>query len=400
VTAASGAATRESAGRTPATVVVGLAWAGAAFAAPLTGIRPWRSVPVSDFFVALAIIGMVLAPSCRRRQFPVHITTGLGLLAAGSLLGAAFARQPAASAASTAAFLFTAGGPPLAMGMWRPTRQELRRFFLLLLAGAVGNALYALAVSPTVAGRRLGLSSHPNSLGLVCLLGIAIAAGVTLSGRRAARLVGPVSAAILGAGLVVSGSRAALLGVAAALLAVIWFSSRWTMALAPVGARLAALVGVAVLVGIATAPVHHGLVRLAGDPSTAESDAERIEQLVGSLHRVESAPLTGVGLHEAQAAHDIYLQAFVAAGPLGLLGLALVIRGILDAARQGMAHAGLRPQDATLLAGLTAGYIGYLVAGAFQNSLSDRTVWVFVAGMLVLSRALIEHGESWEVAGR
>jgi hypothetical protein len=50
-----------------------------------------------------------------------------------------------------------------------------------------------------------------------------------------------------------------------------------------------------------------------------------------------------------------------------------------------------------LLAGLTAGYIGYLVAGAFQNSLSDRTVWVFVAGMLALSQLLREQGQPSEM---
>ena len=44
--------------------------------------------------------------------------------------------------------------------------------------------------------------------------------------------------------------------------------------------------------------------------------------------------------------------------------------------------------DRALLAGLAGGYVGYLVGAAFQNTLAERYVWLFVAGTLALAGGL------------
>ena len=44
--------------------------------------------------------------------------------------------------------------------------------------------------------------------------------------------------------------------------------------------------------------------------------------------------------------------------------------------------------DRALLAGLAGGYVGYLVGAAFQNTLAERYVWLFVAGTLALAGSM------------
>lgn len=352
------------------------------------------AVALYDILLVIAVVTTVLASTPRSPSVPAAfrpVIGGMALLGTAALLGAAFGREPSASVVSSASFAFTTLGPLVAVALWWPTLPELRSFFGLFLAGAVCSSAYAVVIGPTVAGRRLGLASHPNSLGLACVLGTGVALGFALARRGRPRLGPSACAGILAVGLLASGSRAALLGMAAMVPAVALVSSRRRVALAT--AAVAVLTVGAVVLGTARAPVHQALGRIGGDRSTSESDAQRLDQLAGSLDRVKDNPLTGVGLQEAQAAHSVYLQAVVAAGPLGLVGLVLAIGGVLVATRRGIASgrtAGTK--DGALMAGVTGAYIGYLVAGTFQNSLSDRTLWLFVAGTVALASGLTSAG--------
>jgi hypothetical protein len=84
----------------------------------------------------------------------------------------------------------------------------------------------------------------------------------------------------------------------------------------------------------------------------------------------------------------------VAAGPLGLIGLLVASASVLVAARASLAvEQEAESGDRALLVGLAGGYVGYLVAAAFQNSLSARYVWLYVAATLALARDL--HRNRW-----
>ncbi|HUR17532.1 MAG TPA: O-antigen ligase family protein [Acidimicrobiales bacterium] len=373
-----------------------VAWAAAVLFAPLNGIRINRAFSVSDGLIAFAVVATATSPTSRRKIRDVTadraLLIGLGLLTLGALIGSIFAPHPWTSLGGTARFVFISLSSVVAVGLWAPSRGTLRRFCVLWLSGATANALWALVVSPTVWGRRAGLASHPNSLGLVCVLGTGLALGFCLSDRGIPRRVAEASCALLAVGVVLSGSRAALLGLVTAVPVVLVLSSRRRLVLPTVAATL--LVGGAVLAGALHPPAHGSLGRLVGDRSTVESDASRDELLRRTGDRIKAHPLTGEGFQYAHEAHSIYLQALVAGGPLGLAGLALINGMALTAAWRALAaRREAVTGDHSVLAGLAGGYAGYLVAAAFQNSLGERHVWLYLAGATALARELRPMGQ-------
>jgi hypothetical protein len=97
----------------------------------------------------------------------------------------------------------------------------------LFTVGAAISAAVALANPGAYGqGRSLGLTNHPNHLGFSMLLAIALAVG-TLGSRSARhRIVAVVALPLLTLALLASGSRAALVGLAAWGIVVIALSRR------------------------------------------------------------------------------------------------------------------------------------------------------------------------------
>lgn len=379
-------------------VVVGLrslsvaAWGAAAFTAPLSGIRV-SALALSDVAVIIAV-GLTLASLVARRRpdataIPAGPLAGLGAIALGGVVATIHASDPSTGLAGVTTFVLGSAGPVVAMALWSPTRPQLRWFTSLWLAGAVTSALWAILVGPAVFGRRAGLTTHPNHLGIVCVLATGLALGMLVTRARQARAPALVALPPLLAALVLSGSRAAVVGVVAVVVAMAWLCRRFRLALRALAVVVA--FGVIVLGGLVEVPEQSGLGRLAGGRSSSESDTARAENLARSLERLERHPFTGEGFEFAEEAHNIYLQVAVAAGPLGVIGLVLVAGGVLRAIRLG-AWSLRRPVrgDRALLAGLGAGYTGYLVAGTFQNLLRDRYLWLYVAAALSLSSRLVD----------
>ena len=371
--------------------VVTLAWAVTMFTAPLNGIRVFRWLTLCDLMLAVAVAATAFSPRFSLRHLRTRdksgVLAGLALITLGGLIGSAFAADPAVSLLGTVGFFLTTAGVVGALLLWAPSRTHVRWFCGLWLAGAVVSALWAMLGGPTVAGRRLGLASHPNSLGLVCALGIGVAAAFVLAGPRMLRCLAGASCLVLVGGMLASGSRAALLGVVSAVLAVAVLSSRRQVVVC--SAAAAAVVGGVVLLGVVQTAGLDDVGRLAGDRSTVESDAQRLGQLGHSLERIKDRPLTGDGFQSARETHSIYLQVLVAAGPLGLIGLVGASGSLLVAARREITAEGAAVTgDHALLAGLAGGYVGYLIGAAFQNTLSERYVWLYVAGALALAGGL------------
>ena len=369
------------------------AWAGAAFTAPFNGVRITSFMALSDVFLLFAVAAMLpsLALGGRRPlRSSAHagVLVGLATIAVGGTVGTVFAVNPEASLVEIAKFVLGAVGSIIAMMLWAPRPSELRWFCALWLAGAVMSGLWAIALDATRAGRPAGLATHPNHLAITCLLGIGVALGFALDDRRrAARILGKFSCPLLIVALLVSASRAALVGLVIVVPAVALFAYRVRLAVR--AATLAGVLAVAALVGVIDVPAETGLGRLLGDETTVESDEGRIEHLARSVDRFERHPLTGEGFEFAQEAHNIYLQVLVAAGPLGLVGLSVVVGSVLTATKRGV-RAGSRNAraNAALLAGLAGGYAGYLITAAFQNILWDRYLWLYVAAALSMASHL------------
>jgi len=370
----------------PARRIVSWCWAATAFTAPMNGLRLSKYMSLGDVLLVVAVAATLVARGpapdgiAARPYGPV--LAGLAAIALGGLVGSLVAGPYGPDIPGVARFVFTTAGSIAALILWAPSGRRLRWFCATWVAGAVVSALWAITFSTTVASRPLGLASHPNNLGLTCLLAAGPALGLVLAPSRVRRRGALVAVGILLLGLAASGSRAAVIGACVMVPTVAALSSNLRLALRATIA--AVLLSLAVVVGVVHPSTDTGLGRVMGDRSTIESDAGRMEHLARSVDRVRSNPLTGEGFTRAGDAHNIYLQVLVAAGPLGLIGLVVAAGSILTAGL-GRLRLRLPGDDRALLAGLTAGYAGYLVASGFQNNLSQRYLWLYVAALVSLA---------------
>ena len=321
---------------------------------------------------ALLASGPRLRPSleCAR---PVLLA--VALIALGGLLASLASANPAASAFNVARLVVAAGGVVLALVLWSPGRNGVFALAWLWVASAVATSLWGLVVHQDVAGRAIGLSTHSNHLALAATMALGPALGLAAGLRGGRRLLPVACVAVLAAGILASGSRAALLGTGVVAIA---FAAGCPRALLPMAAALGgvALLSVTGVVDIGGANALGRLLGLDG-LGAAASDAERWLLLDAALDRLDLAPLLGSGFESALEAHNVYLQVWAGAGLLGLSGLALLAwvaaRSYLkarDSAR------GTRDAMATLALGLACGWLGYFVVALFQNPLWDRYVWV------------------------
>jgi hypothetical protein len=377
-----------------------IAWYVAAALAPMNGLRVTSFAALTDVALVVAVSATIVNAIAARRPVSLRpadngVLGGLMLIVIAGMVGTIFAGNPLQSLVVMSKFLVAAVGSLVAISLWEVTATKLRRFCWAWLAGAVANVLWAASGHGAKnAGRPLGLTTHPNHFGLVCVLGFGMALGLAASATGRERVVAHAAVATLLGGVLLSGSRAAVLGALVVIPAWSILASRWTLALRCIagGALLAILIGA----GAIHLPANSGAQRLLGGASSSASDAERVQAFEAALHRFERHPLTGEGFEFAQEAHNIYLQALVIGGPLALLGLGIAATSI---ARPGLrVAAALRrgSVDRRLLLplGMLAGYAGYLVGGLFQNILWDRYLWLYIAAALGLFSIVAEHDDS------
>ena len=361
-------------------------WAGVAFTAPLQGVRVGSALALSDLVIILAVLAILPDVTRGWRQVvPDGLVTAFGVLVLAGLVGTFFAPSTAESIAVLFKIVLAAAGSIVAMALWRPSREELRRFAWLWMAGATASAVWgAIAPRELYAGRTAGLTTHPNHFGLVCALGVGLGLGLALSSAGRARLAALACVIVLIGGVGISGSRTALFALVVAVGVTAILTRRFRLLVTV--AVVAVLASISVIIGIVKIPDSHALSRLVGGGASAVSDVERQQTLEAALASIERHPVTGEGFGLALAAHNIYVQALVVGGPLALLGFlgvsGLIVRRGLGAPRQ--ARGG---RDGPLLAGLTAGYIAYLCSGIFDNILWDRYLWTYIGLLLTLAAA-------------
>lgn len=228
-------------------------------------------------------------------------------------------------------------------------------------------------------------------------MAIGPAIALTLLSRGLGFWLGGGACVVMGAGLLISGSRAGIGGIAMAVLAIAVLSRRLEIAAGIVGAAVA---GVGLLItGIVRLPAGNALARLFGtdDQTVARgvsiSDSMRQEQFEQGLARVFAHPFTGVGFEDALAAHDIYLQLWASAGVLGVLGIAVVIAGTLTVPARGLLVRWWPtiPPPVLLHMGFAAGFFAYLITGLFFNALWDRYIWLIPSVLAALTPSALAH---------
>lgn len=358
---------------------------GGAFTVSFIALRAGAEISLADLLLGAALAPVLIlairnrtdpsaGPAVMRWHLPVLGLTSLVVV--GGLAGTFTAGDQALSLSELGRFAASSMVVIVLFWLWAPPRRTLERLCWVLVLGASVNALLGL-VMPKLGGRAMGLSTHPNHLALACALAFGVALGLLVSSPGAyRRLVLTGCLAILGVGVITSGSRAGLVGVVVTVAVFLVLTKQWK--LVGLGAVLVGLVAGAIYFNLFAIGELNAVNRMRGDRSSFESDRERMEAAEQTIDIIRLNPVTGSGFESAKAAHSIYLQLWASAGLLGLafaLGLAVLTLRILLEAKRRHDH---------LAMGVAAAYAGYLVLGAVSNILWDRYVWVHLAVLVTL----------------
>jgi O-antigen/teichoic acid export membrane protein/O-antigen ligase len=373
-----------------------LAMAAMAMTVGMNGVRVSTSVAFSDLFyfaAALTLIVPFLRASSKELQPIYPLIRGFLLVLAGGLVGSLVAGDPVASLDRLLRFMLAAALMPIFFALWRPTLTQIKVVSWLWVLSATANAFVAMVETANPYNHRSdGLTTHPNHLALVSILAIGPAVALSLMGRRLTSLIGISCCGLLGMGVLVSGSRAGMIGLVAVIISIAAFTRRKEVL---VGVCLAGIAGfVLVTTSTISLPNGNALNRIlgGGDTTTIQgvsfSDTERQEALHSSLGRAMEHPITGAGFEDALAAHNVFLQMWSSAGLLGLVGIVLVFAAVLEpSVRLFIRSRGpFRDRSDLILLGFSASFIGYFSTSVFQPALWDRYIWLgpSVIGAIVL----------------
>ena len=341
-------------------VLVGLGgwWAGQVGTGRIARRVPWAAAPAGAL-LGMAVVGLLVSPEWAV-SLPKLAGLWLDLTIGAAAWWAIFAPQsePAdhpQSAIRNPQSAIALAGLGAALALATPFTADFAGKVSSLLPGAWARSLPNLVPGLTrdsFGNVQTGI--HANELGgtLALLLPFALAL-LLLPGTRAVgglRLPPAVFLAVvalMGAALLLLGSRSGLLGALAGAGVVIWWARpRWRG-----GYALAA--GLLIVAGLALA-----LLR-AEDPASVDTVSFRLELWARTVPMIRDAPFTGIGLnafplvqpdlypilrHEATGfvahAHNVYLQTAVDLGVPGLIAFLVLLAGVAGAARRGLAGGG------------------------------------------------------------
>lgn len=225
--------------------------------------------------------------------------------------------------------------------------------------------------------RQTGLSDHPNTLGLVCVIATPFAVHLISKSRR--RWLPCLALVLLGGGVVASGSRGAQLALPVAVLAAVFASPHKKKVVGWLAVTLvASFVGVVTVLGQLVPGILDKLFRfgagitLPGVSTSASSDEERSQLYAQAWSDFENHPLFGIGIKHINEAHNIYLQIVSAGGSVLLVGMLVYWFGTIQSCRVA------KREGEVLGAYLLISVVAWLSIGAVENQLTDRFLYYMV----------------------
>jgi O-antigen ligase len=285
----------------------------------------------------------------------------------------------------------------VALALSRFDRTALRRFEVAVIAGGVLVVCYGLYQLLFAGGLPSTIGGTPrfgddlldaNNQAAALLLPLAIAASYALNGARASRLVHAAATGLLALGILLTGSRGGLIAsivVIAAVLALAAGRRTLKIAVATTAVVLLAVVLVVRPFGVGDRLFDRG-----------NTSSGRTDIWIVALHACEEYCLFGAGwgafplvyqerlseVPEAEAeggrpayeTHNIFLNALVEAGVLGLILMVLGLGvGLRTALRL---PTGLRGPPAAAL-------LGHLVSSFFLSNLEYKFFWAMLAYIVI-----------------
>jgi O-antigen ligase len=358
-----------------------------ALAAPWNAVRISPSVTLADGLLFACFVLAVLRPARRSPPPPALIgaATGIGLVIIGGVIASIAAGTEALGPAVK--YATASLGVMAVVTAMEPEVRHVRLWLAAFATGAALSGVFGLVNDASgLLGRELGLTTHPNHLGLASCLGVFAALGAAEPTHRMAwKLAAWTLVAANTVAVISSGSRAALLGLlAGGVLVAVALGRRFPRQMIAAGAVSAALM-VLVLPQLSE---NNALARLlrqgAGVESAAAADELRRSAIERGFESIAANPWIGNGFPELLAAHNIYVQAVVAGGVLGLAGIVVLTSTAL------VRVLSLYRSATVTAVALAAATVGYLTCGLFQNILFDRYVWVILALALVFRPSGVE----------
>ncbi len=380
------------------------------------GLRFADAITASDvlFLVAAALAGVA---ALRHRETPVTVPAWLvgaaaGLIAAGLLVELFPPAPPSrilldrkvsldelrqlSNLPVLARFLFALAVVPLLIAMAASSGARVRLLVNLWLAAVAVNCVVALAdywgagigealtggdYRTHVAGqpdRQPGLTTHPLELSLQSVMALPVVLARLSSGRgRREALLALLPLLIVG--LLLTGSRAGLLGatIGSVLILLLQRRPRWAL----VSATFFLALFAAGAAGV-DAPLLQGAERLSGGGTAAVSDDRRTLGWDQAGADISERPLLGYGFQFVRSAHSVYLQLLQAGGPLALVAFLLFAAGVLRMAVRLGRGGDPRGSPAALGQALGVAMLVWLLTGLVQNSIFDRFLYL-PAGLLL-----------------
>lgn len=358
------------------TALLGLERAGGLFvlaaiaAAPLNNIRPVPGLSFVTFADVLFVVGfLILIPHFAGTplSLPSPFVAGAVLILAIGSLASIASDDAALSFNHMMRLAVGAFALAIALCWWRPNLKTVTAAAAAYLLGNVISVVYAVIQGPPAGGRHVGLSTHPNIMGVCDALALSLIPFLYVTVRREHRWLVLLGAAMCAYGIWINGSRGALLTSFALLVLYPVITRSLTAGLGVVA------IGFAIPIAVShvsdTVSDTSALGRLLGRGNVSGSNEAREDAARIAIDQFTSSPLLGGGFGPILEAHNIYLQIAAAVGAFGLLGFMLIMWALV---RPLLVYP--EPYGLLALPGLA-----YAMSGMIIPLLWDRYVWCVLA---------------------
>jgi len=363
------------------------------------GLRVGPFFTISDVFllagVLLMILSLMVSPTCYRVPPSwLFITSGMVLIP--GLLSLFTSDNLNEDVLGLTRFMLAAFLVPVILGqagMYEHRRKLLINGWIVFTAINAGIAFSDLVLGTSIGweitgfrwlGRTGGLTVHPNHLGLACAMALPVSiVQMSIVKQLKKRLIWFLIPLGLMVGVIVSGSRAALLGSGAGLIMLCVLDKRLIKPLLLILIINLLLLSIAVKYHPEISDLlGYGWNRLLGGVSVAESDAVRLEYYNESYSEFLKNPLIGVGFGIVRRSHNIYLQILQAGGALAFIGFLAFIIGFLLFGWKITLDPSIAAHNRDVARALLISLVIWLIVGLVQNQISDRFLYIPMGLML------------------
>lgn len=321
-------------------------------------------IPPCDAFVIIGVIHLLPTFVGNKLKLPTVYLSGLLIMSVMSLVSVIVTGDLLINAFYAVQWLFFIGVLPILVAWWRPELKAINLMLWSYLGGHLISTAYAFVEGPIHAGRYDGLTHHPNAFGLAGLTSIVIVLYFVPIYRGffvRVVLLGFVATSLLS--IVISGSRASIIVLVVIVLLVPLVERSAVTGFAWVGLGALGVLSIPYIIDIFGEESAIG--RLAGSGTASASDAVRTEGLKVGFDRLWSSPIVGSGFNKVEEFHNVFLEAAIAVGFIGLIGYLMVLYKLA------------RPLfSAHPLRRLSYMVWVYMGVGPTFPGLWDRTVWV------------------------